>query len=234
MSRETKMDPDVASIAALLADGSRLAMLDALLAGDPLTSTELARRAEVTAQTASLHLRKLLEAGLIQRTTRGRIHEHRLAGPEVVELLELLYRVARPSPAFTENQRSAAARLRVARTCYDHLAGRFGIAITDALLSRRLLVLRDGAFLLTRRGRRWFEQLGAPVAELEHGTRPLLRACLDWSERRPHLAGSLGGWLARHALSEGWVSRMRDTRALRVTDRGRSQLRERLGVELVV
>jgi DNA-binding transcriptional ArsR family regulator len=224
-------DPDIAAVAGLVADPSRAAILTALLEGAEQSAGELARRAGVSASTASSHLARLERGGLVACAARGRLRCFRLASPEVVELLELLGRLAPPAAALTEPARAAARELRLARTCYDHLAGWLGCAITSALLRSGQLRLRGDRFLIGTAGRASLAGLDIDVAELERGRRPLARACLDWSERRPHLAGALGAALAHQVLSRGWVARVRASRAVRITDRGRSELSSRFGID---
>ena len=228
-----RLDPDIAAAARVLADRSRATMLLALLEGTSLPGAELARRAGVGPPTASAHLGVLVEAGLVVvEVTDGR-RRFALRAPELVaEAIESLARLvpARPS-ALTEGARRIADELRWARTCYDHLAGRLGVGIAETLVARGLLGDAGRDFRPTPAGRAWLlDNAGIVVGELELLRRPLARACLDWSERRPHLAGALGRAVADWLFAERWLVRARDSRAVRLTDRGARALGERLGL----
>jgi DNA-binding transcriptional ArsR family regulator len=222
-------DPDIAAVAALIADPSRAAMLDALLADPPLTAGELARRARITPQTASSHLGRLVSGGLVTAEHRGRFREFRLAGPDVARAIEALSLLA-PRPETGDE--SLARAIRAARTCYDHLAGALGVAVTEALRGRGWIEGWEEGFPLTAAGRAGLLGLGVDLDALSAGRRPLTRSCLDWSERRPHLAGAVGAALAARCLDEGWIVRVRHSRAVRLTDRGRRVLHGALGLTL--
>lgn len=224
------VDPDVPAVAATLADRSRAAMLMALADGKALPAGELARCARVSAQTASWHLARMLEAKLVAVEIHGRHRYYRVANEHVARLLEALSLFAPPRPALTALQNDAARTLRFARTCYGHLAGTMGVSLAEAMRSRGYLRDSDAGWLLTAAGESWFGALGIDVPNLRRARRPLLRQCLDWSERRYHLAGALGDALAARCFELGWLARVRQSRAVRLTDRGRAALRERLGI----
>ena len=228
---DLRVDPDITVVAGLLADGSRAAMMVALLEGAALAAGELARRAGILPSTASSHLARLQAGGLVACEARGRMRCYRLASPEVVHLLEVLGQLAPAAPTLTQPAVTSARELRVARTCYDHLAGWLGCAVTERLVAAGHLRRRGDGFLVTRDGRAALRQLGIEVERLERGRRPLARACLDWSERRPHLAGALGAALAAELLARGWLVRVRVSRAVRVTARGRAGLSARFGLD---
>ncbi|MDY0811678.1 winged helix-turn-helix domain-containing protein [Kitasatospora purpeofusca] len=240
----------LARLAALLADPTRAGFCTALLDGRAWTAGELARHAGVAPSTASEHLSRLIDGGLLAEERQGRHRYVRLAGPEVATLIEDLSSFTPPtgtpggppagppgggSPAprsLRESTRlSAEAR---ARTCYDHLAGRLGVTVGDAVLARGLVTEEDGP-ALTARGRAWLTDLGAelPPRAGRAGARPVVRTCLDWTERRNHLGGAFGALLCRTALDRSWVERIGSGRALRVTPDGERALRELLGVELL-
>jgi DNA-binding transcriptional ArsR family regulator len=226
-----------AEVASLAGDPARAAMLHALMDGRALTATELARVGGVTPQTASGHLAKMSGAGLVDVEQQGRHRYHRLATPEVARMIESIMRVAsglegmRPAPA--AGPRDAA--MRAARTCYDHLAGRLGVAITDALVTAGHIELTRDAGLVNVSGVALFASMGIDVASLTGGsgrqTRLLCRPCVDWSERRAHLAGMLGAALCTHCIAEGWIRRVEGTRAVRITPKGQRLFREVIGVE---
>ncbi len=225
----------LAEIGALLGEPSRAAMLDALMDGRALTARELALHAGVTPQTASGHLARLLEAGLLAVTQQGRHRYHRLSSPEVARLLEHLGNfAARPG-----NQRAVVtgprdAAMRLARTCYDHLAGRVGVGIADSLLEAGHLELSPDGGQVTPSGHAFFERFG--ILDNSAGTAtgaPLFcRPCLDWSERRTHLAGTVGAAIACRCFTLGWLRRQPGTRALLLTHEGKAGLRSVFGLRL--
>jgi DNA-binding transcriptional ArsR family regulator len=227
-----RVDPDIAAVAALVADRSRAAILVALLEGVELSAGELAVRARVSASTASSHLARLERGGLVACAARGRLRCFRLASLDVVAMLEALSPLAPAAPALTEPAAASARELRLARLCYDHVAGWLGCAITRALVDSGQLRRQRDTFQVSARGRTQLGELDIDVGELEQGRRPLARACLDWSERRPHLAGALGAALAEQVLTRGWVARVRGSRAVRLTARGRGELASRFGIDL--
>jgi DNA-binding transcriptional ArsR family regulator len=225
------MEVDLAAGAGAIADPARAAMLEALFDGAPRSAGALAREAGVAASTASHHLGRLLDAGLVVVEPDGRRRAFRLAGPEVARALEALAVVSPQRPPRTLRRATRLEAERTARTCYDHLAGRLGVAVCDALLDAGAIAL-DGerAYALGPGADRAFAALG--VALPPAGRRTYARPCLDWSERRPHLAGALGAAVADTLLEREWVTRVPRTRALRVTDVGREGLRNALGVDV--
>lgn len=228
--------PSLARLAALIADETRAACLLALLDGRAWTAGELARHAGVAASTLSEHLGKLVAGGLLTEERQGRHRYVRLADARVAHLVEDLAAQFSPDPNDPDAARrprnlresSAGSAMARGRTCYDHFAGRLGITLTDALTSRRLL-RQDTGFALTDAGLAWFEATGIPLDR--RGRRPLARACLDWTERRPHLAGAAGAALCRHALDAGWCVRIGSERAVKVTAAGEQVWAELLGID---
>lgn len=221
---------DLAALAALFADESRATFLLALLDGRAWTAGELARHAGVAPSTASEHLGKLVAGGVLAEERQGRHRYVRLADPGIAHLVEDLASRSEPAPAGPPGSLRAVSAGRAmarGRTCYDHLAGRLGIAITEAMTVRGLL-RQDTGFALTDRGVAWFEELGLPL--VRKGRRPVARGCLDWTERRPHLAGIAGAALCRHALATGWCVRIGSERAVKVTGEGEAALYETLGI----
>ena len=213
-----KDGPSIAPTAALIGDPARANMLTALVDGRALTVSELAGVAGVTLATASGHLARLAEAGLLAAERQGRHRYYRLSGAEVAHALEALMGLAQHTGAVRVRTGPNDAALREARVCYDHLAGRRAVRLWDGLVARGLVA--DGAEpVLTAAGRSAFTALGFDVARLERGRRPLCRACLDWSERRRHLAGALGAAVLDHALAVGWAQRAAG-RAVRFTPTG--------------
>lgn len=229
------MDADIAAVAAVIADPARAEMLDALLGGEALTAGELARVADIAPSTASEHLRRLRTAGLVDVVAAGRHRYHRLAGSRVASALEALAVIAptRPARRSTLRRVRADAALSYARTCYDHLAGAVGVILLDGLVSGRRLTWEDGALRLGPAAPSWLTDLGVDLDHLRSGRRPLFRPCLDWTTRRPHLAGAVGAAITEQAMLRGWIVRRKaGHRALRVTPDGRAALGELAGDEL--
>ncbi|WP_224392495.1 helix-turn-helix transcriptional regulator [Pseudonocardia sp. ICBG1293] len=224
------VDPSaLAARAALLADRTRATFCLALLDGRAWTAGELARHAGVAPSTATAQLDRLVAAGLLVTGRQGRHRYLRLAGPEVARTVETLACGTAPAPVPPSLRASrAAARLAGARTCYDHLAGTFGVALFDGLVADGLLAVEHG-LALTPAGRDWFTGL---VGDLPRRGRPVVRACLDWTERRHHLAGAAGAALCRTLFDRGWVERGPDHRSVRLTGDGRRALPTLLTVAL--
>jgi len=221
--------PDLAALAGLLADGTRAGFCLALLDGRAWTAGELAHHAGVAPSTATEHLNLLVAGGLLAEERQGRHRYVRLAGPETAELIEGLAALA-PRRTAAPRSLSAATRdkaLNRARTCYDHLAGTLGVAIAGAMTERGLLDWEHG-LALTGDGTAWLDGLGITLPPARR--RPPVRSCLDWTERRPHLAGSAGAAVCRHAFDSGWITRIGTGRAVALTDAGRREFRERLGL----
>lgn len=225
-------DADLATVAALMGHRTRASMLLALLGGAPLSASELAERARVSAPLASSHLARLLEGGMVTVEPRGRNRYYRLADREIARAIEALLAIAPEQPATSLREWTQGQALRQARTCYDHLAGELGVGVTDALRRRRVLTVGDDGYAVTRAGRSYLRELGVDVAALAAKRRPLTRQCLDWTERRPHLAGALGAAVAARLFELDWLRRSPGSRALRITPRGRESLRDVFGVEL--
>ena len=220
------------TIGTAIGSPARAVMLDALVQGHALTATELAQVARVAPATASTHLEKLSRAGLVVRERHGRHRYFRIAGPEVAEALEVLARLgaerAPPRPRSSGDFKS----IRRARLCYDHFAGALGVAITSTMVDRGWLVPEDRDFRLTESGEDFFAGLGIDLDAARAKRRMFARQCLDWSERRPHLAGSLGAALAHHAFGEGWVETTARTREVAVTSHGEAVLESHFGFSL--
>jgi DNA-binding transcriptional ArsR family regulator len=208
--------PRIAGFASVLADRSRAEMLDVLLDGAAHAIGALARRVGISPATASSHLRRLADAGLVLIAPVGRERHVRLAGPDVAEMIERLAVLAAVGPSTPVPD---IDRLRFARTCYDHLAGFLGVALTARLLDLGWVRRRDDELTAAPALISWLAEHGQDPAAYAH--RPMARACIDWTERVPHLAGRSGAALAAVAFSHGWLIRVRASRAIRLTDRGR-------------
>jgi len=210
--------PLIASIAALIGDPGRANMLTALMDGRALTASELGGAAGVTLQTASGHLARLVEAGLLSVRKQGRHRYFRLSGPDVADALEALMGLAQRTGAVRVRTGPRDAALREARICYDHLAGERGVALLEALCRKRL-VTGEQEVALTEKGRDFFAGLGVDLEALERARRPLCRLCLDWSERRAHLGGALGAALLELMAERNWLRR-EEGRVLRFSPAG--------------
>jgi len=221
---------DIAPAAALIGDSARAAMLTALLDDRALAAGELAELAGVSPATGSEHLTRLLGGGLVTVTSQGRHRYYRLAGPEVAAAIEALSHLSPPAPARSLRQSRQAAALAQARTCYDHLAGQAGVALLDALLAGGVLARKDPAVLeVTAAGEATLAAFGVNAASLRHSRRRFAGACLDWTERRPHLNGALGAAITARLLELGWIERGARRRAVRVTPAGQEGLATTFG-----
>lgn len=224
-----KEGPDIVSVAALIGDHARADVLTALMGGRALTATELADTAGITRQTASGHLARLLEAGLLAVEAQGRHRYYRLADDDVAHLLESLMGVASRTGSVRLRSSPREPAMRKARVCYDHLAGELGVLVFDGLRRRQALALGDGHLELTAAGSAFLEGLGIDVAGLRSQRRAFCRTCLDWSERRHHLAGAVGASLLERFIALGWARRDEASRVVRFTTAGEDALRRTFG-----
>lgn len=222
-------EPDIARLARAIGDSTRIHMLNALMEGRALTAKELAYGAGIAPATATAHLRKLEDEGLVAATAQGRHKYFRLASAEVAHLIESLSALAPPP-------RNAAPKveqpIRIARFCYDHLAGRLGTRLTEALTARGVLVKADKTFTVTRKGVSWFETFDMDLSALRRSRRKFAYPCLDWSERRDHLGGALGAALAQRLITLGWIEKNRRSRVLSVTKAGTRGLAREFDISL--
>jgi DNA-binding transcriptional ArsR family regulator len=222
----------LASLAALLADETRAAMCLALLDGRAWTAGELAAHTRVAPSTATEHLHRLVYGGLLAERRQGRHRYVQLADPSVAHLIEDLSARLEPRQDSVRGLRAVTANeaLRRGRTCYDHLAGQLGVAVTDAMTEAGLLD-QTGGFALTQTGLGWLtDTLRLEPEDLRPGKRPLARGCLDWTERRQHLAGTAGAKLCQKFFDNGWVVRVGSGRAVRLTPVGNAALQDLLGL----
>lgn len=216
--------PDIARLGALIGDPARAVMLTALMAGKALTASELARLAGIGAPTASAHIARLAEGGLVAVEKQGRHRYHRLAGPDVAEALEALLGLAQSAGHLPFRPGPDDPALRRARICYDHLAGEMGIALYGALQTGGAFEVSGEGLALSAAGRAALRDLAIDTAALETARRPACRTCLDWSERSHHLAGGAGAALLARFGELNWLKRREGSRALRVTVEGERNL----------
>jgi DNA-binding transcriptional ArsR family regulator len=227
-----KESVQISEVAALVGDPARANMLSALMDGRALTAGELAYAAGVSPQTTSGHLAKLTEARLLVPQKQGRHRYYRLATPAVGRMIEGIMAVAVDGPPRHRPPGKFDAALRNARTCYDHFAGRLGVGLADALIGRGHVVLGDDGGEITTSGVDFLNGFGIDLAAAQQRKRAFCRLCLDWTERRPHLAGAVGASLASRCFDMRWFERMRDSRALVITPSGRRGLIEVFGLSL--
>lgn len=228
------MDPDadLAAVASLMADRNRAQMLLALLGGTPQSGSALAEAAGISRSLASAHLKKLVAGGLVRAQASGRQRLYSIASAPVADALEILTLLAPPAKVRSLGDATRARSLRWARMCYDHLAGVVGVSVTEALVARGLLAEEDGDYLMGTGGEIEFGRFGIDVGRLERRTRPLVRPCMDWSERRYHLAGSLGAAMFAAMVERRWIATREASRIVTVTKTGQDGLHDWLGIDL--
>lgn len=225
----------IASVGELIGDPARAAILVSLLDGRARTAGELAFYANISAQSASGHLSKLLDGGLLAVRSAGRHRYYSLAGSEVAHALEVLGSISTKTSSASVARPRAGVELHLARTCYDHLAGRIAVELTHHMEKSGVLRARgERDFELGPRGKRCFADLGIDAEELRRSRRCFARQCVDWTERRPHLAGILGAALCSRLVALGWIAPRRNSRVVRITHAGANELGQRFGLTLPV
>jgi DNA-binding transcriptional ArsR family regulator len=227
------VEPNIANIAALMGDPSRVTILVALLGKDALPASELAHKAYISPQTASSHLSKLVAGKLLAVERHGRHRYYRLASAEVGRFIETLATIA-PLPRISQSEKvdEDAKSFRLARTCYDHLAGRVAVEIACALEEKKLMTRSGRNFDFTASGENWLKELGINTGPIRQERRAFGLQCLDWSERRNHIAGAIGAALLERMFALGWLARINGTRSVRVTLNGRKALSRLLGLRI--
>ncbi len=224
-------EPSMASIGALIGSPARSAMLALLFDGRALTATELSHAAGVSAATASEHLGKLVSGGLLLCEKHGRHRYYKLAGDEVAEALEPLIHLVRHKPAPIREISPEQKQIRCARLCYDHIAGALGVSITTAMVDQGYLDVQDRHYEITASGENFFAELGIDLESLRKARRQFAPQCLDWSERKPHVAGALGAAITDMAFELKWIERTKHRRIIKLTDLGREQFKQKLGLK---
>jgi DNA-binding transcriptional ArsR family regulator len=221
----------IAETASLFADPTRVAILVALLDGRSLPASELAFRARVSAPAASMHLGKLLDGRLVTMSRFGRHRYYSLAGPDVAAALEVMGTLCNALRPLQPPADGSIVPIRMARTCYDHLAGKVGVQICESLQERKLLAPVDDSFRVTPRGERWFEDLGIDLNGLRaNRKRPLVRKCLDWTERKFHVAGTAGAALLDLFRKRDWIKQEVGSRVVTITGNGRMAFKAHFGI----
>lgn len=222
----------LSGVASLLGDKSRSVMLWNLMDGRSYTATELSLCADISPQSASNHLAKLVNAGILTVTKQGRHRYYSFASTEAAHVIESMATLLPPERDRVTKSNPGPVGIAHARTCYDHIAGRVGVALTESLVEHRLIDPSGEDYLVTDKGKDWFASLGLDVEEIRSQRRSFARQCLDWSERKPHLAGALGASLLQMMLKKNWARKMKMSRELFITAAGRSGLREMLNLEI--
>ena len=230
------MEPDLASVAALIADKNRARLLHAMLAGTPQSGSALAEIAGISRALASAHLKKLVAGGLVSVERDGRRQLYSIAGPQVAEALEVLMMLAPAQPVRSLRDSSRARNMRLARMCYDHLAGIVGVTVTESLVAADALTRADHGFALGPAAGDVLGEIGIDVAALtgqrRRQARPAVRPCMDWTERRDHLAGGLGAALADTLFTKNWMRRQPGSRIVTITAAGSDGLKGWLDIDL--
>jgi DNA-binding transcriptional ArsR family regulator len=223
------MENSITEIASLIGEPVRANILWTLMDGRAYTARELAIGVETTPQNLSMHLSKLLRAGLLSVEAQGRHRYYTFSRPEVADMIEAMANLIPAEQAVRKDMDGVP--IKFCRTCYDHLAGKVGVLITESLLRQKLIVYRDKELEVTQKGVHWFAELGIDCGEVKQQRRAFAKPCLDWTERRHHLAGALGAALLEKMLEAHWLRRTAQSRAVVVTARGRQALQAHLNVE---
>ena len=223
--------PIIAEIAALVGDPARATMVSALVDGRDMTASELAAAARITPQTASTHLAKLTAAGVLSVVRNGRHRHFRLASPTVASMIDGIVAVALETRPRYRPLSHPARALSAARMCYDHLAGRLSVDLTDSFVVREYIVLDDEVAEITTAGGRFLTEFGIKLPRRHSAGRHFCRLCLDWTERRPHIAGPMGVAITKRCFDLGWIERMKRSHAVIVTALGRRGFLKTFGID---
>jgi DNA-binding transcriptional ArsR family regulator len=220
------MEDQFKKIAALICDPTRATILWSLLDGKAFTATELAITADTSPQNISMHLTKLVQADLLCVESQGRHRYYKFSRQDIAYAIEAMtYLIATPTTKKNAGI-EVISSIKYCRTCYDHLAGKVSVMVTDSLLKQKIIVEKLNSFEVSGKGQKWFSELGITIDELKHRRRFFLRPCLDWSERRHHIAGSLAAALLDKMLVDDWVRKEKNSRALIITAKGQKKIYE--------
>lgn len=218
------MEDQFIKTATLIGDATRASILWNLLDGRAFTATELAIAVETSAQNISMHLGKLLDASLISVEKQGRHKYYKFSNKEVAYAVEAMANLVPKPEAPTKKKSEEYSPVKYCRTCYDHLAGKIGVALADSLLEQKIVIENDGVFKISSKGEKWFSDFGINIKEAQKQKRIFLKPCLDWSERRHHIAGSMGALLLNKMITEDWLRRNKNSRAVTITGKGKKEL----------
>jgi len=230
-NREAMEENQFVDIAALIGESARAKMIWNLLDGRAYTASELAVVADISATSASNHLAKLLRADLVKVEKQGRHRYFSFSRPEIAYAVESLAGLSSHSSKKKEKE-TLLPGIKYCRSCYDHIAGLVGVKIAEALEKKKAIRKSDNSYLVTNSGWTLFTDLGIDKSELMNNRRPMTRQCLDWSERKPHLAGQLGAQLLNSMLEKNWLKRIKFSRELIVTTKGRGEMQTVFGIEV--
>ncbi|MEO5564672.1 MAG: helix-turn-helix transcriptional regulator [Chitinophagaceae bacterium] len=220
------METQFKQISALIGDPTRATILWTLLDGKAFTATELAITADTSPQNISMHLTKLVQADLLSVESQGRHRYYKFSRDDIAYAIEALANLI-PHPRIDKTAPvESTSAIKYCRTCYDHLAGKIGVAVTDSLLQQKIIVDINNNYEISKKGKKWFSDLNIDIDTLNEQRRSLLRPCLDWSERRHHIAGSLAAALLNFILTEDWARRTKNSRAITITGKGEKKLYE--------
>lgn len=221
------MESQFKQVASLIGDPTRATIMWTLLDGKAFTATELAIAADTSPQNISMHLTKLVQADLLSVESQGRHKYYKFSRKEIAYAIEAMANLI-PQPATGKNNHfvNDLSPIKYCRTCYDHLAGKVGVLITDSLLKQKIIIDSNNIFKVSKQGEKWFSNLDIPVDDLKLQRRSFIRPCLDWSERRNHIAGSLAAWLLDKMLSADWVRKVKNSRQIIITAKGEKKLSE--------
>ena len=219
------MENQFKQIASLIGDPTRATIMWALLDGKAFTATELSISANTSPQNISMHLSKLLQADLLRVENQGRHRYYRFARKEIAYAIEAMANLI-PAPLATKQANEEMPAIKYCRTCYDHLAGKIGVAITSSLVKQKIIVDQDDVFSVSSKGEKWLANFGISIDELKEQRRSFIRPCLDWSERKHHIGGSLGASILNKMLENDWMRRIKNSRAIVITASGRKKLSE--------
>ena len=219
-------------ISELIGDKARATMLWCLLDGRAYTATELALCADISAQSASNHLKKLLLANLLAVEKQGRHRYYRFQSPDVAQVIESMAGLITINSQTKEKILPKATPITYARTCYDHLAGKFGVALTQALIHKNIITLANQTYEVTAIGEEWLNQLDIDLVQLRRQKRAFAYPCLDWSERKHHIAGALGAAILKAFLHKQWIKKKPGSREISITPKGKIELKDKLNLEL--
>jgi DNA-binding transcriptional ArsR family regulator len=218
------MEDQFIKTATLIGDATRASILWNLLDGKAFTATELAIAIETSAQNISMHLGKLLDADLISVEKQGRHKYYRFSNKEVAYAVEAMANLI-PKPEISAKKKTENyPPIKYCRTCYDHLAGKIGVALADSLLEQKIIIEKNNTFEVTSEGEKWFSDFGVNIGDAKKQKRIFLKPCLDWSERRYHIAGSVGTLLLNKMLEQDWIRRTKDSRVIIITAKGEKEM----------
>jgi DNA-binding transcriptional ArsR family regulator len=226
------MEHQFAQIASLIGEPTRATIMWSLLDGKAFTASELAITANTTQQSISMHLHKLVKAGLLIVESQGRHKYYKYAGNEIAYAIEAMANLVQQTGNINNIDKQIDNSIRYCRSCYDHLAGKVGVAITDSLLLDKKIIKSEHTFELSAEGYDWFTALGIDIEEIKKQRRSFLRPCLDWTERRYHIAGALGAALFNNLLLSDWIRRTKNSRSIIITSKGRKELYENFKLEI--